>query len=70
MANSPDGGLITETNAQYYEGTQLFFETTTVFGITSSLDTTLHDAVNSAANYKIFISISGGTLPSDFFFTK
>jgi hypothetical protein len=66
MANSPDGGLITETNAQYYEGTQLFFETSTVYSVTSNLDTTLQDAINSPANYKMFISISGGTLPSDF----
>ena len=66
MANSPDGGLITETNAQYYEGTQYFFRTDITQQITCDLDTVLKDAVNSPANYKIFVSITGGTLPSDF----
>ena len=66
MANSPDGGLITETNAQYYEGTQYFFKTDITQQITCDLDTVLKDAINSPANYKIFVSITGGTLPSDF----
>ena len=72
MANSPDGGLITETNAQYYEGTQLFFENSITYAIDSNLNTELKDAPTSQSqfggpsNYKIFISINGGTTPADF----
>ena len=72
MANSPDGGLITETNAQYYEGTQFFYETSITYGIDSNLNTELKDAPTSQtqsggpSNYKIFVSINGGTSPADF----
>ena len=58
---------ITETNAQYYTGSELFFPgNNTVTSLTCTLDTELNDAITSAANYDIYLSISGGTAPVDF----
>ena len=60
-------GLITETNAQYYTGSELFFPgANAVTNLTCTLDTELNDAITSAANYDIYLSISGGTAPVDF----
>ncbi len=61
----PNGGLIQETNSQYYEGDQIFFTTSLFTGVTCTLDTRLRDAAGNvstggaAANYKLFQDISG-----------
>ena len=56
----PDGGLITETNAEYYEGSQIENITTGITSLSCNLNAELVDAgVANNANYKIFIDYSG-----------
>ena len=63
-------GLITETNAQYYNGEEFFFATTAVSTVTCTLQTKLADAGSTTpgaiANYDIYVSTSGGITPNDF----
>lgn len=56
----PNGGLITETNAQYYDGSQVELTNSAISSLTCTLDTNLVDAgVDNNANYKIFVDKTG-----------
>ena len=64
---APNGGLITETNAQYYTGSDIFLGiTTNVNTLTVTLDTDLHDAVNSIANYNVLVDPTGSGLDNNY----
>ena len=62
MANSPDGGLIDQTNAQYYSGQEVFFGdgSNTIF--TSTFKVELLGTTNTTnANFQIQITPYNGT---------
>ena len=66
--SQPNGGLITETNAQYYAGSQIFIATTnqTVFKATFDTDIKFgsSDPTKEAYNdnnFRLYTSASGAT---------
>ena len=70
MANSPDGGLIDQTNAQYYSGQEIFFGDGTNKIFTSTFKVELQATTSTTnANFQIQITskISGAvTIEEDY----
>ena len=54
-------GLIEQSNAQYYTGSEVFFETSSVSTLTCDLKVPLHDDIQGqkSSNYKIFYDPTG-----------
>jgi len=52
-------GLINQTNAQYYTGSEVIFSNTSVSVINSNLGVDLYDSINNTTNYQIFVDPTG-----------